>query len=83
VGYQVISSPVNEERDFDIIFDFTGFTATSEIPVQWMKYCLEMIPSDFSKRFHNAYILNPNQIARKYLRRLYHVSGGMFISVAP
>jgi hypothetical protein len=72
----MICSPDNIKRDFDIIFDFTSFAGTSEIPVQWMKYCLEMIPTDLRHRFTNAYLLNPNQVAQKYLRRLYNVSAG-------
>ena len=66
-----------EERDFDGILDCTGFTATSEIPLLWFKIFLELVPMDLVERFSRCFILNPNNAATKFLRKLYHICGGM------
>ena len=63
-------------RDFDIILDCTSFTSKSEVPLQWLKYCAEVIPSDIRVRFSTTRILNPNTLTQKYLRRLYNISAG-------
>ncbi len=44
--------------------------------MQWLKYCIEIIPHDFRARFETAYILNPNSAAVKYLRRLWNITAG-------
>jgi neurofibromin 1 len=44
--------------------------------MQWLKYCIEIIPHDFRARFETAYILNPNSAAIKYLRRLWNITAG-------
>ena len=63
-------------RDFDIILDCTSFTSKSEIPLQWLKYCAEVIPADIRVRFSTTRILNANILTQKYLRRLYNISAG-------
>ena len=63
-------------RDFDIILDCTSFTSKSEVPLQWLKYCAEVIPADIRVRFSTARILNANSLTQKYLRRLYNISAG-------
>jgi len=49
----------------------------AEIPIQWLKYCTELIPCDIRQRFLTTYILNPNALTQRYLRRLYNISAGM------
>lgn len=74
-----------EEREFDVIIDCTGFTTTSEIPLLWFKIFLELVPVDLVTRFSRCFILNPNNAAAKFLRKLYHICGGLefFILVFP
>ena len=66
-----------EDRDFDGLIDCTGFTATSEIPLLWFKIFLELVPMDLVERFSRCFILNPNNAATKFLRKLYHICGGL------
>jgi hypothetical protein len=47
--------------------------------MQWLKYCIEIIPHDFRARFETAYILNPNSAAIKYLRRLWNITAGAYL----
>ncbi|EGO02251.1 hypothetical protein SERLA73DRAFT_166724 [Serpula lacrymans var. lacrymans S7.3] len=77
---KTLNSPQYENRHYEIILDCTSFTSTSEIPVQWLKICTELIPSDIRNRFTYAYILNPNQLTQRYLRRMYNVSAGTTLS---
>ncbi|PPR04649.1 hypothetical protein CVT24_011867 [Panaeolus cyanescens] len=77
--YHILKTLTSEsfrERPFDIILDCTAFTTASEVPLQWLKYCAEMIPADIRNRFSCARILNPNGLTQKYLRRLYNISAG-------
>ncbi|KAI0040644.1 hypothetical protein FA95DRAFT_1647858 [Auriscalpium vulgare] len=78
--FKTLTSAAYLDRAFDIIFDWTSFSVTSQVPIQWLKYCIEMIPSDIRSRFETAYILNPNAAAHKYLRRLYNITSGMHLS---
>jgi Divergent CRAL/TRIO domain len=73
---QTLSSPTYEGRNFEVIVDCTAFTSLSEVPVQWLKYCIELIPYDIRKRFTATYILNPNGLTHRYLCRIYNVSAG-------
>jgi len=50
----------------------------SEVPLQWLKYCAELIPYDIRMRFSATHILNPNVLAQKFLRRLYNLTGGSY-----
>ncbi|TFY83118.1 hypothetical protein EWM64_g893 [Hericium alpestre] len=72
--------PAYEHRTFDIIFDWTSFSSSSQVPFQWLKYCIEMIPSDIRMRFLTAYLLNPNPATHKYLRRLFNITGGLQVA---
>ncbi|KAI0065862.1 hypothetical protein BV25DRAFT_1988944 [Artomyces pyxidatus] len=78
--FKTLTSAAYGDREFDIIFDWTSFSSSSQVPIQWLKYCIEMIPSDIRSRFETAYILNPNAAAHKYLRRLYNITAGMHLS---
>ncbi|TFK46902.1 hypothetical protein OE88DRAFT_1666689 [Heliocybe sulcata] len=62
---------------FQIIIDCTAFTAASEVPIQWVKYCMELFPSDVRQRMSTVHILNPSQQAQKYFRRLWNIAAGM------
>ena len=74
---QILTSETYCSRSFDLILDCTSFNSSSEIPLQWLKYCAELIPSDIRKRFAVARILNPNTLMQKFMRRLYNISAGM------
>ena len=77
---QTVTSPSHEHRSYDIIFDFTCFTMASQLPLQWLKFAYEVIPSDIRGRFDTAHILTPNLLATKYLKRLYNLSSGTYFS---
>ncbi|PCH40763.1 hypothetical protein WOLCODRAFT_88808 [Wolfiporia cocos MD-104 SS10] len=72
--FKILTSPNNADRDFDFVVDFTSFTLASQLPVQWVKFAYEVIPSDIRARFRTMHILSPNFLALKYLRRLYNLS---------
>ncbi|KAF8806096.1 hypothetical protein BYT27DRAFT_7141632 [Phlegmacium glaucopus] len=74
--FKTLQSDTYRSQNFDIILDCTSFTSKSEVPLQWLKYCAEVIPADILVRFSTTRILNPNTLAQKYLRRLYNVSAG-------
>ncbi|KAI0306901.1 hypothetical protein B0F90DRAFT_1915023 [Multifurca ochricompacta] len=79
--FKTLTSPsVADARSFEIIFDWTAFSSSSQVPMQWLKYCIEIIPSDFRAKFETAYILNPNAAAVKYLRRLWNITAGSHLS---
>lgn len=73
---KTLQSDTYRSRNFDIILDCTSFTSKSEVPLQWLKYCAEIIPADICRRFSTTRILNPNTLSQKYLRRLYNISAG-------
>jgi hypothetical protein len=64
------------DRQFSLIFDWTSFGSTSQIPMQWLKYCIEMVPIDIKLRFDTSYLLNLNSAGHQYLRRVYNVTAG-------
>ncbi|KAG6849386.1 hypothetical protein H0H93_008893 [Arthromyces matolae] len=74
--FQTLSLSIYEDRTFDVVLDCTSFTSLSEIPVQALKYCAELVPSDILSRFRTTHILNANALTQKYLRRLYNVTAG-------
>jgi neurofibromin 1 len=61
---------------FEIVVDCTGFTPTSELPLQWLRFCAEIVPRNIRERFMIAHFLNPNSLTQKYLRRLYNFMAG-------
>ncbi|PPQ78909.1 hypothetical protein CVT25_002369 [Psilocybe cyanescens] len=73
---KTLSSNLYRARQFDLVLDCTGFSSISEVPLQWLKYCAELIPSDIRSRFSATRILSPNALTQKYLRRLYNISAG-------
>jgi hypothetical protein len=75
---QLLTTGPYVSREFEIIVDFTSFSSWSEIPMQWLKYCVEMFPADVRRRFKQVHFLNLNQFAHKYLRKLFNVSAGPF-----
>jgi hypothetical protein len=73
---QLLCSPVNVRREYEVIIDWTRFNASCELPMQWLKYCFELIPEDVRERFSKVHNLNPNQAAQKYMRRIATVFSG-------
>ena len=77
---QCATSAMNESRNFDVIFDCTGFNSTSQVPAQWLKFATETIPIDIWRRFKTLRLLTPNSFALRYFRRLYNnLTSGAFI----
>ncbi|TBU46391.1 hypothetical protein BD309DRAFT_622853 [Dichomitus squalens] len=70
--FKCITSSTNDNRDFDVILDFTAFSSTSQVPAQWLKFATETIPVDIWRRFQTLRLLTPNGFALRYLRRLYN-----------
>ncbi|KAI8982739.1 hypothetical protein BD414DRAFT_515918 [Trametes punicea] len=70
--FKCLTSPTSEDRDFDIILDYTGFTSASQVPAQWLKFAAETIPVDIWRRFKAMRFLAPNTFALRYLRKLYN-----------
>ncbi|KAL1741753.1 hypothetical protein HDZ31DRAFT_84616 [Schizophyllum fasciatum] len=64
----------HDNRDVEIIFDCTTFGPTSEIPLQWLNFCLDLVPSDVFSRVRCHYILNPNQAFVRYMRKLCNMA---------
>ncbi|KAK0461601.1 uncharacterized protein EV420DRAFT_1526161 [Desarmillaria tabescens] len=64
----------SEATAFDVIVDCTGFSTKSELPLRWVKYCIELIPSDIRARFVGCYMLNVNRLAQRYLKRVQNFS---------
>lgn len=60
------------EQTYDIIVDCTAFSTSSELPLPWIKYLIDMIPSDLAVQFRLAYIVNSNGAAQVYLRKVLH-----------
>ncbi|KAI6130277.1 hypothetical protein EDD16DRAFT_1541379 [Pisolithus croceorrhizus] len=77
---KTLTSAEYNQKYYEIILDCTSFTSTSEIPVQWMNTCSQLIPSDVRQRFTNIYVLNANSLTQRYLRRLYNISAGTVLS---
>lgn len=76
----IFKTLASNNQPYDVIFDCTGFTSTSEIPLLWLRIFLERCPYDFVQNFSRAFILNANNAAMKFLRKLYHMSGGIALS---
>ncbi|KAL4251095.1 Ras-GAP domain-containing protein [Abortiporus biennis] len=74
--FKTLTSSTYSNRDFDIIFDWTSFSSSSHIPTRWIKFAHEVIPSDIRQRFARAHILQPNDMALKYIRRLACLANG-------
>ncbi|KAG9100039.1 Ras GTPase activating protein ira2, partial [Ceratobasidium sp. 370] len=75
--YRVFSLLSSNTALFDLILDCTAFSATSEIPTQWINEFVEVTPFDFVERLRTIYIVNPNNTAQKFLRKLYHRFSGL------
>ncbi|KAG8732817.1 Ras GTPase activating protein ira2 [Ceratobasidium sp. 423] len=75
--YRIFSLIGSNTAPFDLILDCTAFSATSEIPTQWINEFVEVTPFDFVERLRTIYIVNPNQLAQKFLRKMYHRFSGM------
>ena len=65
-----------DELDIELVIDSTNYTSSSEIPIEWCKYFIDLCPSDIRDRFKIAYVLNCNMIMQRFLRKLYNVCSG-------
>ncbi|KAJ7055100.1 hypothetical protein C8F01DRAFT_470816 [Mycena amicta] len=74
--FKTLSLPIYQNRSFDVVLDCTAFTSISELPLQWLKFCAELIPHDIRTRFTTTHILNSNTLTQKYMRRLYNFAAG-------
>ncbi|KAJ7265356.1 hypothetical protein B0H12DRAFT_1201035 [Mycena haematopus] len=74
--FQTLALPNYQNRPFDVVLDCTAFTGISELPLQWLKFCAELIPYDIRTRFGTTHILNSNTLTQKYMRRLYNFAAG-------
>ncbi|KAJ6560168.1 hypothetical protein B0H19DRAFT_1376000 [Mycena capillaripes] len=74
--FQTLALPAYQDRSFDVVLDCTAFTGISELPLQWLKFCAELIPFDIRTRFRTTHILNSNTLTQKYMRRLYNFAAG-------
>ncbi|KAF7329572.1 Ras-GAP domain-containing protein [Mycena kentingensis (nom. inval.)] len=74
--FRTLSQPIYQNRSFDVVLDCTAFTGVSELPLQWLKFCAELIPHDIRVRFTTTHILNSNSLTQKYMRRLYNFAAG-------
>lgn len=79
--HQVLGDTKHLGEPYDVIVDCTGFTPMSELPLQWLRFCAEIVPKDIRGRFATAHILNPNSLSQKYLRRLYNFMAGTDILI--
>jgi len=73
---QILSNPKFLGQVFDVIVDCTGFSSISELPLQWLRFCAEIVPKDIREKFMTARMLNPNSLAQRYFRRLYNFMAG-------
>ncbi|CCM02314.1 uncharacterized protein FIBRA_04405 [Fibroporia radiculosa] len=78
--FKVLTSPSNESHQFDIILDLTSFIVSSQLPMQWLKFTFEVIPSDIRGRIRTAHLVTPNALALRYMRRLYNLSTGIHLA---
>ncbi|KAJ7167823.1 hypothetical protein C8R46DRAFT_1350755 [Mycena filopes] len=74
--FKTLALPMYSSRGFDVVLDCTAFTGISELPLQWLKFCAELIPYDIRTRFGTTHILNSNTLTQKYMRRLYNFAAG-------
>jgi hypothetical protein len=66
--------------DCKLVLDYTGSAATAELPVDWLKYCMEFLPTDIRLKVQAVYALNTNALTQRFLRKLFLVTSGIDIS---
>ncbi|VDB87041.1 unnamed protein product [Peniophora sp. CBMAI 1063] len=74
--FSKLTQPEFAYRQFCMIYDWTGFGQGSQLPMQWIKYIMEMVSSDIRSRFKTSYHLNINASAYAYLKRIHNVTAG-------
>jgi hypothetical protein len=62
------------------VLDYTKYNTTAELPVDWLKLCIEFIPIDLRQKIHAMYYLNANALTQRYLRKFFLVSPGKVVS---
>ena len=68
--------PRRADQPYDIVIDLTGFGVGSQPPVQWLKFITEITPSDLRARKRSIYLLNINDLAHRFLRKIRNLSAG-------
>ncbi|KAI0340881.1 hypothetical protein BDW22DRAFT_1485833 [Trametopsis cervina] len=79
--FKIVTSRPYEGLPFDIIFDWTAFSQSSQIPTHWLKFAYEILPVDIRRRYRVSRNLNPNALALRYMRRLYNLTNGASLSL--
>ncbi|KAF8300138.1 hypothetical protein DL93DRAFT_2173457 [Clavulina sp. PMI_390] len=80
--YHILSMLANEtvnETDpkaFKVILDCSKFTFLSDLPVPWIAEFFDVIPFDQLSAIVSLEILNPNRLAREFLRKVQHLVMG-------
>ncbi|KAH7098759.1 hypothetical protein BKA62DRAFT_711739 [Auriculariales sp. MPI-PUGE-AT-0066] len=70
--YKTLLSSEVRTRKFEIVVDCTAFWPSSQIPLAWIKYLLELTTSDVRTNFQKAYLVNANSTAQVYFRKILH-----------
>ncbi|KAI0686496.1 hypothetical protein BC835DRAFT_1523052 [Cytidiella melzeri] len=78
--FKTLTSPPYDGKPFDIVFDWTAFSQSSQIPTHWLKFAYEILPVDIRRRFRTSRNLTPNALALRYMRRLYNLTNGASLS---
>jgi neurofibromin 1 len=73
---QMLTGPTSDGKKFDIIMDCTSYTPSSEVPMQWFKFFIELLPVDVRQHFGTARLLNSNLAILRFLRKLYVICSG-------
>lgn len=70
LGYHIFSLLDRVTDYFDIVIDLTDFSAANELPVAWMKRCLQICPPSILSCVSTIAVYNPNTYAKRRVRRL-------------
>ncbi|KIJ35291.1 hypothetical protein M422DRAFT_34700 [Sphaerobolus stellatus SS14] len=67
-------------HDYDVVFDFTGFSSRSRIPISWLKRALELFPADIQAKWRTSYLVNTSSVAQSYLREIFCIFSDLRLS---
>ncbi|OXB36317.1 neurofibromin 1 [Cryptococcus neoformans] len=70
LAYHVFLSLERVTEYFDLIIDLTDFSHSTELPMVWLKKCIQLCPSGTLSNLNTLVFYNPNSYARKRLRHL-------------
>lgn len=69
-----------DSLDIELVIDSTNYASSSEFPIEWCKFFIDLMPSDMRARFKVAYVLNCNMTMQRFLRKLYNVCSGELLN---